>query len=685
VRSRADLVEWVVEGRRTVETPSGEGKRAGAPGLDSCTMWAVGVPPFPAREVPIQPQPGADAQADDRAPGQPRFDPWAGGLLAIALGLGALTFDRGWIPHDDGMLAQAAIRVLTGELPHRDFQEMYTGGLSYWHALSFALFGIHLLAPRVLLLLSFAGFLAVAYALARRFAGPRPSAAAVLLGAVWSVPNYPAAMPTWYNLFLAALAVWCVFRYLDTRARRWLIAAGAACGVSIVIKIVGLYTLAAILIGLVLVDAEAERDASHASSDDAAGTSGAYTAAVVAGLLAFLALVVGLIRSRLDLENVVHFLVPSVAVASVVAWKVSRTSSAVPTTIRVARFAKLKGSVLAGAAIPVALFLAPYVLSGSIGSLVEGLFVLPLSRSSLAATSASPLPLASFAPALAPLALAALAAVGPTRVRKVALGVMILLLASVLVLGGNDAVFRSVWGGLLLTPVLVTVGALGVSVAAWKRNDRSGRALPTALLAISLGTFTLVQYPYSGPIYFFYIAPLVAPVALAGFSLAPSAWRPPGTALLVFTLLFGARWIATAELFATAQGRYAPRPAVERLAIERGRIRIPVAEGTEYGQLAGALQELSSGTGVTFVTPDAPEAYFLSGLRNPTTFFYDFLDEPEGRTQRILRTIEDADVRVIALNRAPSLSGAPPADLIAALEARYPMAANVGRFVVRWR
>ena len=218
------------------------------------------------------------------------------------------------------MLGQSAVRVLTGELPHRDFQDMYSGGLSYWHALALTLFGIHLLAPRVLLLVSFAGFVAVSYALARRFAPPRPAAAVVLVGTVWGMPNYPAAMPTWYNLFLAALALWCVFRFLDTDQRRWLVAAGAACGASIAIKIVGLYTLAAILIGLVLVEAE-PRDAPPDASRSDAGAR-AYAALVVGGLAAYFALVLALIRAHLDPASLVHFAVPSLALVSVVAWRV---------------------------------------------------------------------------------------------------------------------------------------------------------------------------------------------------------------------------------------------------------------------------------------------------------------------------------------------------------------------------
>src|SRR5512140_3441507 len=33
---------------------------------------------------------------------------------------------RGWMPFDDGTLAQSAERVMQGQLPHRDFNDVYT-------------------------------------------------------------------------------------------------------------------------------------------------------------------------------------------------------------------------------------------------------------------------------------------------------------------------------------------------------------------------------------------------------------------------------------------------------------------------------------------------------------------------------------------------------------------------------
>jgi hypothetical protein len=77
--------------------------------------------------------------------------------------------------------------------------------------------------------------------------------------------------------------------------------------------------------------------------------------------------------------------------------------------------------------------------------------------------------------------------------------------------------------------------------------------------------------------------------------------------------------------------------------------------------------------------------YFLSGLRNPTRTLFDFFDARAGRTQRILHALVEHDVTVVALNTGRSYSRGIPADLAAALTARYPRSERVGDFIVRWR
>ena len=62
---------------------------------------------------------------------------WVFGIatLIVAMGYTTSLLDRGWIPHDEGQLGHTAERIVNSELPHRDFVEPYTGGLSYLHAI----------------------------------------------------------------------------------------------------------------------------------------------------------------------------------------------------------------------------------------------------------------------------------------------------------------------------------------------------------------------------------------------------------------------------------------------------------------------------------------------------------------------------------------------------------------------
>ena len=71
-------------------------------------------------------------------------------VLLVAGSVLAWASLRGWYPHDEGLLGQSAERVLRGEVPHRDFDDPYTGGLALLHAAAFAIFGIKLTVLRYL-------------------------------------------------------------------------------------------------------------------------------------------------------------------------------------------------------------------------------------------------------------------------------------------------------------------------------------------------------------------------------------------------------------------------------------------------------------------------------------------------------------------------------------------------------
>jgi hypothetical protein len=97
------------------------------------------------------------------------------------------------------------------------------------------------------------------------------------------------------------------------------------------------------------------------------------------------------------------------------------------------------------------------------------------------------------------------------------------------------------------------------------------------------------------------------------------------------------------------------------------------------------VEELARGPWV-YATPDAPEIYVLTGRRNPTRSLFEFLDpEPDTRVRRVLEALDRTGVNVVVINRRPFFSGPVSPELVAGLQARYPVAREVGRFLVVWR
>src|SRR5260370_19994193 len=72
-----------------------------------------------------------------------------------------------------------------------------------------------------------------------------------LFAVVWSLPNYSAAVPSWYNLFFATFGLAALFAYLSDRFPKWLFIAGLCGGCSFLAKHVAMYYAAGVLLVLV--------------------------------------------------------------------------------------------------------------------------------------------------------------------------------------------------------------------------------------------------------------------------------------------------------------------------------------------------------------------------------------------------------------------------------------------------
>ncbi|MFI5233748.1 MAG: hypothetical protein ACHQSE_14715, partial [Gemmatimonadales bacterium] len=276
--------------------------------------------------------------------------------LACVLGLASYhaghTLFAGWnVPSDDGVLAQSAERVLRGELPHRDFDALWSGGLDWLNAGAFRVLGVRLSSLRIVGFAAWLIGLAAMFDAARGFMPVWGAALLTWCASLWTLPLSPDPLPSWYNLFLALIACAAVLRALRGNTRRWMFAAGLAAGASIAVKIVGLYLVAAVFL-FCLFEAQARTPAPAAPRPRA---SRWYAWAVTAGLAVFLGDVLSLIAYDPRVNTLLQFFLPSFAMVAVLAWREWKSDGSTDAA-RLRALASLGVPFVAGAAAVIALW-----------------------------------------------------------------------------------------------------------------------------------------------------------------------------------------------------------------------------------------------------------------------------------------------------------------------------------------
>lgn len=622
------------------------------------------------------------APREDRTPAPARRElDWRLLLLGVMVASAvyvAWHLGRGWVAHDEGTLAQSAERLLQGELPHRDFDEIYSGGLTYLNAAAFRLFGTTLFSLRIVLFAVFLAWVPAVFYIASRLVRPVTAAGITLLCVVWSLPNYPAPLPSWYNLFLATFGVAALFRWLEERRARWLFAAGVAGGLSVAVKVIGLYYVAGVLLFLVHQEQERSRNV-----PDAPGRRGsAYGVFTTVCLVVFTAALVLLVRRQLYVAELIQFVLPGAVLAALVIhaeWG----RPAAPSRVRFVELGGLLAPFLLGVALPIAVFLVPFIRAGALAALFNDVFLLSTKRFGAAAyRMLSPWSMLGLVP------FAAMAWYGRRMAGRLrwwhAATLAAALVAYLVAAGSVPVLYRIVWYGMrALLPVLVLAG--GIVLARPRAADATSPLLrsQTMLLLGVAALFTVVQFPFSAPIYFCYVAPLVVLCTVALLRYAPPMAKEVPALGVAFLTAFAVFRVNTSLLFGMGV-LFVPYPPTASIGVPRAGLRIPDHEAAMYHMAVTMLQQHARG-GYTWASPDCPEIYFLSGLRNPTRSLFDFFDDATGRTPRILEALARHDVTAVVLNRAPQFSPHVADDLVTAIEERYPYGANVGKFQVRWR
>jgi hypothetical protein len=588
---------------------------------------------------------------------------------------------RGWIPWDEGTLAQSAERIRQGEMPHRDFDDVYTGGLSYLNGAALRLFGENLSSIRYVFYFFILTWIPCLYWIASRFASPWVAGALTILAVAWGPPNYAAAMPSWYNLFFATFGLAAVLRYVEVQHSRWMFVAGLCGGASFLFKVSGLFYVGGVLLFL-LFRAAAQEEPARAKKEKNNANRGLPTrllwSFVLASVGLYEALLLMFLRKGLSAVSLSYFFVPALFLGAAIGWQVYRRSAS-----ETLRFSRLFWEVFVfslGIVLPVALFLVPYVLAGSLADFARGVFVLPARRFADAAVSQSALKL-MVGTAIDAIVIGSVFCAGP-KVRKVAVTCVIAGMIPALVLGRSSSlaqksIFGSVWA---LLPVVVLIGAILLM-----RSGKSYQSQQKLFLILSVTAgCSLIQFPFIVPTYFCYVAPLAVLTVAAVCEFVANPPRTLLTAVVCFCLLYGVLEVTPGFLDDMGQ-TYAPDTQNTQLTLVRGGgIRVTSGSAQSYAELGRVIGEHARGQYI-YATPDCPEVYFLYGFRNPTRTLFDFFDDPTGRTERILEAIRQHDVNLVVINLSPAFSHPIPKDLRVLLEQQFPNHAQLQKFEVRWK
>jgi hypothetical protein len=608
-------------------------------------------------------------------------------LVSILYVWGGL--DRGWIPHDEGQLGQSAERTLLGELPHRDFDDMYTGGLTLLGALAFRWFGVDCLSLRWMLGLWFAPTIAAFFYLASRVAAPVVAAAVTLLAAMLSLPVYSAPMPSWYNLFLAVLGAAALFRFIETNRSRWLVAAGLCGGISILFKITGLFFVAAAGLSLIYREQLSATSEANASGPPRRGW---YSKLLALTLLSFAASGLAFLRSPWPLMNAIHFAWPLAAPA---AWLFYHEICLPrgPSAARVRRMGAMAAPFGLGVGLPLVGLAAFFASRGALSELYEGALVLPRLR---AENGAYPLP-----GLLALVQCVPLASIFACGLHEENRSRRCFEIAALFVLAAILAVSETRWGFFVSFHALRNITPLLVAIGLWmllnsERTILSGDQKQHLFLMCSVaGLCSLVQFPHAYGIYFFYAAPLVL---LAGVFIAACQPWPLRTALggvLVFYLAFASFQLNGPDPHANVVWLGDER-AFEPLELERCSLTVPADEAASYRELVATIQAHSPSASFILATPDCPEVYYLADRRNPSRVMYEFF-RPEWLADcgALLTLLDEYDINVVVLHGCPHFSKRRDNALVRVIAERYSHVHSVmsvefqgkafERFRVYWR
>jgi len=372
--------------------------------------------------------------------------------------------------------------------------------------------------------------------------------------------------------------------------------------------------------------------------------------------------------------DVYHFLLPSAACVALLLWR-ERNPSAMSSRDRFAGLLRLTAPFLMGVLAIIAVFLVPYIASGSIHMLVRGIAGSAAARMvGLGGRTHAP-GIGSFWGLVSiALILAAMRARGTRSAWAVTI-VAATLTGVVLGCAFQRGLQPPWFMAGTLTPPAVVLGVVLLSRRDWAAASAVSQQRTMLLVALA-AVCSLVQFPFPYVTYFCYTAPLTLLAVLALVSLRRSPQAGPMLAmLLLFFLSLGVFGLVPKHIY---------NPDLRIGALHT--LRLPRSGGLkvdattpDYDDLVPFLQ-MHSANGLLYAGNDCPELYFLSGLKNPTN------DDTGAPASDLLAALRSGRLRLVAINDQSFFAGAAtPPELRAAVAASLPQSTRIGRFSIYWR
>ncbi len=575
----------------------------------------------------------------------------------------------GWCPDDAGVVGQQAFRFLKGEMPHRDFHETYTGGLTVLNAVVFKFFGVNIVYLLRLVLCFFLLSLGCVFLFMRSSVSAGLSILVSLLVLVWAFPNCVSALPSWY-----VVSLWCfgvlLFDCHRLSCKRgeekggWLVGVGVCGALATLMKINGLILLGGVSLSI------CQMSIVRTLEEDEIGKAIPWGAILIGGILFLHASASAYFFACLpSLGNFVNLFVPNLAL-NIYLWVILKNAPyrQIDAGVLFRRISLVLGGFVLTLIFPLMWFLS----HSDFESLWAGLIHRPSIRMQSVSSPFPSILLSGWAIPACSLFIAGVWGWGKTKDRTIAwvLGLLSLPLFM------KAIPIESVVLAVRLALPFIVIAAL--CYLHGYRDERLGAEtkvelfLPLSLLV----TCSYIQFPSAYISYFFYLSPLFF-ITMGKWG--GTVWKLPRTGFVsgLGLVLFG--------MIELNPSKFYGKP-YESLNLPTASLSVPLEQSRVWGPLIKRVQFLSPiEYSPIYAGPDCPEIYFLSMRRNPTKILYEVFEDQKKLAENILETVDKEKCQLVVINLAPNWSKRFPVEFHQALINRFMQVEKYGQFLLYFK